>query len=448
MHLLPTGRPFCRGRERIALTMACTFAVDYPARTCASPDPDTIRTKHVKVLLLEKISAVAVAGFENAGFEVKQIGRALDENELIEELVSSQCHIVGIRSKTHVTAKVLTHPEVRLWAIGCFCIGTNQVDLNAAREVGVPVFNSPFCNSRSVAELIISEVIALSRRMCDNSAGMHNGVWNKSSKGCHEVRGKVMGIVGYGHIGSQLSVLAEQMGMRVQFFDILTVMPLGNSTKCDSLEELLGSSDFVTLHVPDTPATRLMVKEREIRLMKPGTFLLNASRGTVVDIDALAAALKDGHLAGAAVDVYPSEPKASFYEGWESALRGCPNTILTPHIGGSTEEAQMAIGSEVSGRLASFVTEAKTEGAVNFPEIVLPMDKERVSHRVLHIHKNVPGVMKKINQILADFNILSQSLRTQADTGFLVVDIDGEASEEVALNLQSLPETVLCRVLF
>lgn len=236
--------------------------------------------------------------------------------------------------------------------------------------------------------------------------------------------------------------------MRVQFFDILTVMPLGNSTKCDTLDDLLSSSDFVTLHVPDTPATRLMIKEREIRTMKAGSFLLNASRGTVVDIDALAAALKDGHLAGAAVDVYPSEPKKSFFEGWESALRGCPNTILTPHIGGSTEEAQMAIGAEVSGRLASFVTEAKTEGAVNFPAIVLPMDKERVSHRVLHIHKNVPGVMKKINQMLCDFNILSQSLRTQADTGFLVVDIDGEASEEVALNLQSLPETVLCRVLF
>lgn len=299
-------------------------------------------------------------------------------------------HIVGIRSKTQVAKRVLENAS-KLLAVGCFCIGTDQVDLEAAERLGIPVFNSPFANTRSVAELIIAEVVCLSRKLFDVSKGCHEGRWLKSAVGCHEIRGKTLGIIGYGHIGSQLSVLAESQGMNVIFYDIIPVLPLGNSTPCKSLEEVLSNADFVTLHVPKSPQTANMIGEKEIKLMKKGAYLLNASRGTVVDLQALANALHSGHLAGAAIDVYPKEPKANGV-GFETPLQNCPNTILTPHIGGSTEEAQQMIGEEVATALIKLVKSGSTVNAVNFPNLEVPFTPS--SHRILNVHKNVPGVLR------------------------------------------------------
>eukprot|EP01136_Pigoraptor_vietnamica_P032374 Opistho-1_new@94152 len=356
----------------------------------------------IKVLLLENINTLAINILKSEGFVVEAVKGALSEDELKERIKG--VHAIGIRSKSQITEAVLQHAD-RLLAIGCFCIGTDQVDLGAAERKGIPVFNSPFMNSRSVAELMIAEIIMLSRQLGDRNKEMHRGEWNKVSANCHEVRGKTLGIVGYGHIGSQLSVLAESLGMKVLFFDIVNVMPLGNSRPVASLNELLASADFVSLHVPDTPETVGMIGAAQIAQMRPGTYLINASRGKVVDIEALRAALMSGHLAGAAVDVYPTEPRNNCKD-WASPLVGCPNTILTPHIGGSTEEAQEKIGEEVAQKLVKLINIGSTHGAVNFPNVEIPYVKD--SHRILNTHKNVPGVLKQINGILGDFNIVRQ----------------------------------------
>lgn len=358
--------------------------------------PPTLKPFHtpdIKILLLENINQVAVKMLTRQGFEVEVHSKALPEDVLIEKI--KEVHAIGIRSKTKLTEKVLSHAK-NLLAIGCFCIGTNQVDLEYTSKHAVAVFNSPFSNSRSVAELIIGEIITLSRQLGDRNREMHTGSWNKVSRGCYEIRGKTLGIVGYGHIGSQLSVLAEAMGMNVIFYDVLQLMPLGTARAVSSLDELLQNSDFVTLHVPETTETMNMVREREISLMKPGSFLLNASRGSVVDIHALASALKSGHLAGAAIDVYPQEPLTNG-DGFMSELQNCPNTILTPHIGGSTEEAQRMIGVEVATAITKCILNGCTFGAVNYPELdlrLVEVTKGEKTVRVVNTHRNVPGVLK------------------------------------------------------
>jgi D-3-phosphoglycerate dehydrogenase len=397
----------------------------------------------IKVLLLENIHPKAVAAFKTEQFQVETTAGALPEEQLKERI--KDVHIIGIRSKTKLTDAVLKEAK-RLLAIGCFCIGTDQVDLAAAEKYGIPVFNSPFSNSRSVAELMIGEIIALSRRLGEKTMEMHSGKWNKSAKGCREIRGKTLGIVGYGHIGSQLSVLAEGMGMRVIFYDVIRLMPLGRAKACADLNSLLQAADFVTLHVPDTDITRNMIGKEQLALMKPGSFLLNASRGKVVDIPALAAALKSGHLFGAAVDVYPSEPEENS-NGWVTELQGCPNTILTPHIGGSTEEAQEAIGVEVSEVLISLVNTGSTLGSVNFPTIALPYGGD-TTHRILNIHHNKPGVMRDVNSILSEFNVSGQILGTKKFIGYLIVDVESAASEEIKRRILELPSSIRTRVLY
>jgi len=406
-------------------------------------EPSTSFPKNkIKILLLENIHLAAIEQFKSQNFAVESIASSISEDLLCEKI--KDVHVVGIRSKTKITARVLESAE-RLLAIGCFCIGTDQVDLEAAEKKGVPVFNSPFCNSRSVAELIIAEIIILSRKLGDKSSEMHKKVWKKDSKGCHEIRGKTLGIVGYGHIGSQLSVLAEAMGMNVCYYDINRKLPLGNSKMCPDLNSLLECSNYVTLHVPDTEITRNMITETEINLMKKGSLLLNASRGKVVDLDALVKALKSGHLAGCAIDVYPVEPEANCND-WTHDLQGCPNTILTPHIGGSTEEAQEAIGLEVSELITDYINTGVSSGSVNFPEVNIPVNAN--THRILNIHYNKPGVLRDINAILSDFNVSSQALNTRKHIGYFVADVESEASKEIKKKISSLPHSIRTRVLY
>lgn len=354
-------------------------------------------------------------------------------------------HVIGLRSKTKLTAEVLSAAK-RLLAIGCFCIGTNQVDLDAAARMGVPVFNSPFSNSRSVAELAMSHIVQLARQTADRNREMHAGIWQKVSSRCFEVRGKTLGIIGYGHIGSQLSVLAEAFGLRVQFYDVLDIMPLGNAIPLESLEELLSTSDFVTIHVPDLPSTRGLIGAEQIALMQDGAYLLNLARGTVVDVEAAAAALKSKKLGGGAFDVYPSEPGKN--GEWWTGYRDCPNTILTPHIGGSTEEAQQKIGQEVSTKLINFVNAGITASAVNFPEV--NFTKMPTAHRIVNVHQNVPGVMKKINNLInsSEYNITNMNLATMGEIAYLVLDVDKAASQELAGGIKALDESLSTRVLF
>eukprot|EP01094_Clydonella_sp_ATCC50884_P000536 TRINITY_DN10412_c0_g1_i1.p1 TRINITY_DN10412_c0_g1~~TRINITY_DN10412_c0_g1_i1.p1 ORF type:complete len:428 (-),score=117.95 TRINITY_DN10412_c0_g1_i1:90-1346(-) len=407
---------------------------------------DAPKSKAQSVLLLEKLHPVADKYFQDAGMNVIRVDRALGEDELIAELESTQCVFVGLRSKTKITRHVLQTARHNLLAIGCFCIGTNQVDIECAAELGIPVFNSPFCNSRSVAELIISEIVILSRRLGDCNNLLHQGVWHKSSAGCHEIRDKVLGIVGYGHIGSQLSILADAMGMHVIYYDILKKMGYGRAVAVDTLEELLTRSDYVTLHVPDTPDTRGMIDEEQIQMMKCGAMLLNASRGTVVNLDALSAALKSKHLAGAAVDVYPSEPKQARHEAWTSPLQGCPNTFLTPHIGGSTMEAQEAIGNEVADVLVRYRLEGSTQGSVNFPQVALTAAPEATVNRIAVAHENHHGVMGEITGLIHDYNIAAISLSTKGAVGYLLADLEGEASEAVVGKLRALTSTTSVRI--
>jgi D-3-phosphoglycerate dehydrogenase len=398
----------------------------------------------IKILLLENVHAVAAEAFRAEGFQVETAKSALPEAELAERV--KDVHILGIRSKTQVTPKVLDEGR-RLLAVGAFCIGTNQIANTHACRRGIPVFNAPFSNTRSVAELIIAEIVMLSRHLGDRSREVHDGVWKKVSVGAHEVRGKTLGIVGYGHIGSQVGVLAEGFGMRVVFHDILAKLPMGNNHAVGKLEELLAVSDFVTLHVPETAQTKNLIGPAEVAAMKPGACLLNASRGTVVVIEALADGIRRGHVGGAAVDVYPDEPESNS-SGFTSPLRGLPNVILTPHIGGSTEEAQEAIGREVSAALLKLVNTGATTGSVNFPQIELPVGKG--THRILNVHKNVPGVLRDINKIVSDHhaNIQAQVLATDADIGYLMMDLDQDVSQDVKRGIAALDTNIKTRILF
>lgn len=398
----------------------------------------------IKVVLLENIHPSAVASFKAEGFQVELLKSALKGAELAAKIADA--HVLGIRSKTQISAEDLSHAK-RLLTLGCFCIGTNQVNLDAANVKGIPVFNAPFSNTRSVAELIIAEIVALARQLCDRSREVHEGRWRKGADGSHEVRGKTLGIVGYGHIGSQVGVLAESMGMRVVFFDVMTKLPMGNNRPLSTLAELLGMADFVTLHVPETPQTKKMIRAEHLALMKPGAYLLNMSRGTVVDIPALAEALKSKHLGGAAVDVFPEEPEGNG-DQFTTELRGLANVILTPHVGGSTEEAQESIGREVATALSKFVNTGTTTGAVNFPQVELPTAPG--THRVLNVHRNVPGVLRDINKIVSDLNanIERQILSTDANIGYLVMDLGKDVSGEVRNRVSALETNIRTRVLF
>lgn len=404
----------------------------------------------ISIVLLEGIHGRAGELFAKDGLvSVRSEPKALEGDALREAVAGA--HLLGIRSKTDLTADLLRAGE-RLLAVGCFCIGTNQVDLATARTLGVPVFNSPFSNTRSVAELVIAEIVMLQRRLGDKSAQMHAGVWDKSAEGAHEVRGMTLGIVGYGHIGSQVSVLAEAMGMRVLYHDVVPKLALGNARQVGSLDELLAESDMVTLHVPATSDTEGMIGKAQLKRMRPGSCLLNNARGLVVDVDALAAALDSGHLSGAAVDVFPVEP-AGKGEGFQSPLRGRANVVLTPHIGGSTLEAQANIAVDVAGKLLRFLNNGSTTGAVNVPEVELPAqigaDGEH-AHRILHFHKNVPGVLSKINNLTAELgaNVSGQYLRTDGDLGYVVLDVDAGDEAAVRMGLEAIPETIRTRVLW
>jgi D-3-phosphoglycerate dehydrogenase len=398
----------------------------------------------IKVLLLENIHASAHQLFAAESFQVEALGHALKEDELIEKIADA--HLLGIRSKTHVSARALAAGK-RLLSVGCFCIGTNQVDVAAANRAGIPVFNAPFSNTRSVAELMICEIIALSRKLGDRSQEVHAGIWNKSAAGCNEVRHKVLGIIGYGHIGRQLGVLAEALGIRVIFYDIASKLAMGNNSPVATLEELLSQADFVTLHVPATPQTKNMIGPRELGQMKKGSYLLNASRGTVVDIPALAKALESGWLAGAAVDVFPVEPESN-KDRFRSELQGLKNVILSPHVGGSTSEAQEAIGREVASSLIKFVNAGVTTGAVNFPQVDLPHHPG--THRILDVHRNVPGVLGEVNGIVSRLhaNIHSQMLATDAQIGYLIMDLDQNVSNDVRKAIGELPTNIRTRILY
>jgi D-3-phosphoglycerate dehydrogenase len=394
-----------------------------------------------RILLLEGVHPVARAELEGRGYRVELRDSALGEDELIAALAGVS--VVGIRSKTQLTRRVL-EAAPHLLCVGAFCIGTNQIDLGCAQELGIPAFNAPFSNTRSVAELVIAEVVALSRRLGDHLQRMHKGSWHKTAKGAREVRGKTLGIVGYGHIGRQVGVLAEALGLRVLFYDIVTQLPMGNNRQVDTLSDLLSASDFVTLHVPETPETTNMIGRGELARMRAGSFLINASRGTVVDISALAEALRSGHLAGAAVDVFPVEPKESASEDFRSELCGLPNVILTPHIGGSTLEAQEAIGREVSACLVRFCETGATSRAVNFPSLELFQTPS--AQRIAHVHRNVPGVLSDVNHVVSRHraNIQAQLLGTTGGIGYLLMDVDREA-DAICREIAALDTTLRVR---
>ena len=413
------------------------------------PSPSATQTSFpkgdIKVLLLENVHESAHEIFRVEGFDIEAMPRALKEEELIAKLEEG-VHILGIRSKTHVSRRALVAGK-RLLSVGAFCIGTNQIDLEAANQAGVPVFNAPFSNTRSVAELVICEVVMLARQLGDRSREVHEGKWRKVATASFEVRGKTLGIVGYGHIGSQVGVLAEAMGMRVISYDIRQTLPMGNNKAVESLEALLRASDFVTLHVPETPQTKGLIGAAEIAKMKPGAYLINLSRGTVVDLDALAAAVASKKLGGAALDVYPQEPESNS-DDFTNVMRGLANVVLTPHIGGSTAEAQEAIGREVANALTMFTNTGATIGAVNFPQLELaPMSG---THRVLNVHKNVPGVLRDINRLVSDRNgnVLGQILATDPNIGYLVMDLDKEVANDVRKAIAELSTCIKTRILY
>ena len=405
----------------------------------------SLEKSKIKFLLLEGVHKSALSTLDEAGYtNIEYLKTSLSEEALIEKI--RDVHFIGIRSRSQLTQAVFAAAE-KLQAVGCFCIGTNQVDLNAALIKGVPVFNAPFSNTRSVAELVIGQTILLLRGIPQKNAQAHRGAWEKIATGSYETRGKKLGLIGYGNIGSQLSVLAESMGMKVYLYDIVNKLPLGNAAQLHSLKDLLKICDVVSLHVPETPQTFNMMGKEQISWMKKGAILINASRGTVVDIDALAAALESGRLSGAAVDVFPVEPRSNDEE-FISPLRKFDNCILTPHVGGSTIEAQENIGLEVSEKLIKYSDNGSSFTAVNFPEVALPAHPGM--HRLLHIHKNVPGVLSEINNIFSSsgINIRSQYLQTNDQIGYVVTDIDVEDSEGVLDKLNRITGTIRCRVLF
>ncbi|WP_404409854.1 phosphoglycerate dehydrogenase [Pseudidiomarina marina] len=416
--------------------------------TSASPQV-SLAKERIQILLLEGVHDSAIEVLKQHGYtNIKALKTSLNEDELCEAI--KDVHFLGIRSRTQLTPKVFAAAD-KLAAVGCFCIGTNQVDLESARDNGVVVFNAPFSNTRSVAELVLAEIIMLLRRIPQKNAAAHRGGWDKAAKGSFEARGKVLGIIGYGHIGSQLSILAEQLGMQVRYYDIETKLSLGNALQVRRLDDLLKQADVVTLHVPETPQTQWMIGAEQLAKMKPGSVLINASRGTVVKINALADALKSEHLAGAAIDVFPVEPKGND-EQFESPLRGIDSCILTPHIGGSTEEAQENIGIEVAGKLVRYSDNGSTLSAVNFPEVALPAHEG--SRRLLHIHENRPGMLTRINQLLAEqnINVSGQYLQTDSKVGYVVIDIETPPKSTIADDLlqamRNIDGTIKARVLY
>jgi len=398
----------------------------------------------IRVLLLENIHPAAKAKFRAETYQLEEVPRGMSEDELCAKIETF--HLLGIRSKTQVSAKVLGHAR-RLWAIGCFCIGTDQVDLVGARRQGIAVFNAPYSNTRSVAELAIGEIIMLLRRVFEKNQAAHHKVWDKSNSGCFEVRGKKLGIVGYGHIGSQVSILAEALGMDVLYYDIAEKLPMGKAIAVASLEELLRQADVVTLHVPEDETTINMIGATQLALMRKGSYLINLSRGRIVVLSDLRQALVEKHLAGAAIDVFPNEPKSS-RDSFENELQGIPNVILTPHIGGSTLESQEDIGTKISEKLITYMNTGTTTGSVNFPEVQLPVLVDR--HRVLHIHKNVPGVVSEFSQTFSrlGINIESQVLKTQEDIGYLVADVNRLVNRQIVEDLKKLEVTIKVRALF
>ena len=398
----------------------------------------------IKIFLFEKIQEAARLTFEAAGYSVTEIADALQGDALNEVL--AEAHIVGVRSRTKVFQENLKHAK-RLLAIGCFSVGTDQVALDEAAEMGVPVFNAPHSSTRSVAELSIAAVLSLTRRLADKSAKMHQGVWEKSASGSFEIRYKTLGIIGYGHIGQQVGLIAESLGMNVVFYDVLNKLALGRARSVDTLEEMLKISDFVTLHVPGTPETKNLISASKLELMKTGSCLLNMSRGNVVDLDALADALKKKKLSGAAVDVYPSEPAGNTND-FKCPLSGIENVIMTPHIGGSTEEAQRNIGIEVTDALIEFLDNGTTEGAVNFPAVHLPSFPN--SRRILNVHRNLPGALSDVNNVIAELgaNIDAQYLSTHGNIGYLIMDINNEVSDELKERIAKLDKSIKTRILY
>lgn len=399
----------------------------------------------INILLLENISEKAVANIKGHGYvSVKKLSGALSEEELIREI--KDVHLLGIRSKTQITQNVLD-AAAKLQAIGCFCIGVNQVNLKAATSKGVVVFNAPYSNTRSVAELVIGLSILLIRRIIDKNKAAHEGIWMKEAKGSYELRGKTLGIVGYGNIGSQVSVLAESLGMKVIYFDVVTKLPLGNAQQVRSLKDLLGHSDVVTLHVPETAQTKNLINKTTIKQFKKGAILLNYARGEVVDLDVLRKALLDGHVSGAAVDVFPWEPEKNG-DRFQTPLQDLPNVILTPHIGGSTEEAQENIGEDVSNKLVQYLERGITIGSHTVPELALP--QQEGTHRILHIHRNVPGVLSEINTELSKhkINILGQYLKTNDQIGYVVLDVDKALSKKAVQLLKEVKETIKVRMVY
>jgi len=399
----------------------------------------------IRILFLENISDVAVKNFRQQGYaQVDKINKALTEEQLIQEI--KNVHILGIRSKTTITKNILDAAK-KLQAIGCFCIGVNQVDLKAATKNGVVVFNAPYSNTRSVAELVMGAAIMLIRRIPDKNKSAHEGIWFKESKGSYELRGKTLGIIGYGNIGSQVSVLAEALGMKVIFYDVETKLPLGNAENAKSLKELLSRADVVTLHVPETSQTKNLINKANLKYFKKGSILINYARGEVVDLETLAKYILDGNISGAAIDVFPIEPEKNG-DKFESPLQNCPNVILTPHIGGSTEEAQQNIGEDVSIKLFNYLEKGITIGSHTVPALALP--PQEGAHRILHIHNNVPGVLSKINTQLSNhnINILAQYLKTNDDIGYVVLDVDKKISTQAFQLLKEVKETIRVRMLY
>ena len=407
--------------------------------------PTSYPKERIQILFLENISDKAIQHFKQNGYvNVRKIAGALSEEQLIKEL--KDVHLLGIRSKTTITKKVLAAAP-KLQAIGCFCIGVNQVDLAAATDAGVVVFNAPYSNTRSVAELVIGASIVLIRRILDKNKAAHEGIWKKEAKGSFELRGKTMGIIGYGNIGSQVSVLAESLGMKVRYYDIETRLPLGNAVPARNLKDLMANADIISLHVPETALTKNMINRSVLKFAKHGAILINYARGEVVDLDALAIALAQEAISGAAIDVFPEEPEKNG-DAFECPLQGLPNVLLTPHIGGSTEEAQENIGADVSSKMFQYLERGITNGSHTVPAIGLPPVEN--AHRILHIHKNVPGVLSAINLALSsnNINIVGQYLTTNSRIGYVVLDVDKKLSQKAVTLLREVKQTIKVRVLY
>ena len=408
-------------------------------------DPTSYPKHKIKVLFLENISEKAVQYFKEQGYtDVKKMSGALSEEELIK--VIKDVHILGIRSKTFISKKVLDSAK-KLQAIGCFCIGTNQVDIKACKQKGVAVFNAPYSNTRSVAELVIGSSIMLIRKIIDKNKAAHEGIWNKEAKGSFELRGKTLGLIGYGNIGTQTGIMAEAMGMKVKFYDVETKLPLGNAVSVKSIKDLVSNSDIISVHVPETQQTKNLISNEVIKQCKSGAILINYARGEVVDLNALAAALQSKHIAGAAIDVYPIEPEKNG-DKFQTPLQGLSNVLLTPHIGGSTEEAQENIGEDVSVKLYQYLERGVSNGSHSIPDISLPPVDG--AHRILHIHRNVPGVLSAINTVMSKnkINIVGQYLKTNEEIGYVVLDVDSKLSKKAIDLLREVKETIRVRMLY